>query len=484
MLETTSGRSMLRPYRVSGLSPIWSVPRQRRIHVHRPRIDPAAQAAHLREARRLQDLERLERARPVVAMRHHLAVPVQLAEAVRQLTQRNEHGAVDVRDLVLVRLTHVDHEQIGVPVPFTFELLRRDLCPVVRRLGPDAAERLVVDQLRHARMLTAYGAVRVLLQLELPELELERVEQHQTADERVPGTEDQLDGLQRLDGADDPGKHAEHAALGARRHESRRRRFGVQAAVARALCGVEHRRLPLEAENRAVHVRLPEQHAGIVYEVAGREVVGPVRHDVELADDVEGVLRGEARLERLDPDVGVQVPDALGRRLELRLPHRGRAVDDLALQVRLVHHVEVDEADGPYARGREVERGRGAESARADEQHARGLELALPLHPHVRQDQVTRVPQNLLVRQLGQRLCHGRASGAAQDDGDRVAGPHRRLLLGELPDVPVVHIDVHKTARSEEHTSELQSLAYLVCRLLLEKKKINTLLYHLHSLSM
>src|SRR5687767_15637459 len=28
--------------------------------------------------------------------------------------------------------------------------------------------------------------------------------------------------------------------------------------------------------------------------------------------------------------------------------------------------------------------------------------------------------------------------------------------------------------RSEEHTSELQSLAYLVCRLLLEKKKIVT----------
>src|SRR5687767_15764417 len=32
--------------------------------------------------------------------------------------------------------------------------------------------------------------------------------------------------------------------------------------------------------------------------------------------------------------------------------------------------------------------------------------------------------------------------------------------------------------RSEEHTSELQSLAYLVCRLLLEKKKI-----HCHSLN-
>src|SRR2546423_10747400 len=33
----------------------------------------------------------------------------------------------------------------------------------------------------------------------------------------------------------------------------------------------------------------------------------------------------------------------------------------------------------------------------------------------------------------------------------------------------------HKQKRSEEHTSELQSLAYLVCRLLLEKKKIKQL---------
>src|SRR3712207_7530979 len=32
--------------------------------------------------------------------------------------------------------------------------------------------------------------------------------------------------------------------------------------------------------------------------------------------------------------------------------------------------------------------------------------------------------------------------------------------------------------RSEEHTSELQSRQYLVCRLLLEKKKINYNSYH------
>src|SRR2546425_2814909 len=39
------------------------------------------------------------------------------------------------------------------------------------------------------------------------------------------------------------------------------------------------------------------------------------------------------------------------------------------------------------------------------------------------------------------------------------------------PAIAPVMVCVVLTGRSEEHTSELQSLAYLVCRLLLEKKK-------------
>src|SRR3989441_2185879 len=41
------------------------------------------------------------------------------------------------------------------------------------------------------------------------------------------------------------------------------------------------------------------------------------------------------------------------------------------------------------------------------------------------------------------------------------------------PGVAVLLIAAGGAERSEEHTSELQSLAYLVCRLLLEKKKNN-----------
>src|SRR3712207_7136682 len=58
------------------------------------------------------------------------------------------------------------------------------------------------------------------------------------------------------------------------------------------------------------------------------------------------------------------------------------------------------------------------------------------------------------------RGAGGRGSGAERADDGVAPG------LGEdaVPERPV---------RSEEHTSELQSRQYLVCRLLLEKKKKN-----------
>src|SRR5690348_17227801 len=47
---------------------------------------------------------------------------------------------------------------------------------------------------------------------------------------------------------------------------------------------------------------------------------------------------------------------------------------------------------------------------------------------------------------------------------------HRARAAGIAPE-RIVFSGVGKTARSEEHTSELQSPVHLVCRLLLEKKK-------------
>src|SRR3712207_7888150 len=53
-----------------------------------------------------------------------------------------------------------------------------------------------------------------------------------------------------------------------------------------------------------------------------------------------------------------------------------------------------------------------------------------------------------------------REAHAVRGGDDLQPGRRRQLALGE-----------HPADRSEEHTSELQSRQYLVCRLLLEKKK-------------
>src|SRR2546425_4434069 len=71
--------------------------------------------------------------------------------------------------------------------------------------------------------------------------------------------------------------------------------------------------------------------------------------------------------------------------------------------------------------------------------------------------------------------------------GDKVLQAFGELILKHLrgADVPCrlggdeFTIILSDTARSEEHTSELQSLAYLVCRLLLEKKKKNNMYLNL-----
>src|SRR2546425_8062834 len=66
-----------------------------------------------------------------------------------------------------------------------------------------------------------------------------------------------------------------------------------------------------------------------------------------------------------------------------------------------------------------------------------------------------------------------RCAACAHDD----AAEHAlsELLERRLPQHPApLALKRRLAARSEEHTSELQSLAYLVCRLLLEKKKKQT----------
>src|SRR2546430_10261861 len=78
----------------------------------------------------------------------------------------------------------------------------------------------------------------------------------------------------------------------------------------------------------------------------------------------------------------------------------------------------------------------------------------------------TLFPYTTLFRSLGNIgagwLREGELDSAEADLG------HSRLLAAAIGDIRVEA----NAVRSEEHTSELQSQSNLVCRLLLEKKKI------------
>src|SRR3712207_8605199 len=66
---------------------------------------------------------------------------------------------------------------------------------------------------------------------------------------------------------------------------------------------------------------------------------------------------------------------------------------------------------------------------------------------------------------LFRSTCAGQLRGRARIDPGGHDGTHPAALRGRRPGR-----DDHAVPRSEEHTSELQSRQYLVCRLLLEKK--------------
>src|SRR2546425_5995912 len=77
---------------------------------------------------------------------------------------------------------------------------------------------------------------------------------------------------------------------------------------------------------------------------------------------------------------------------------------------------------------------------------------------------------SMLLADMGAEVI--KIEDPAGGDPMRVMGPPF-LADGESAYFLAINRSKKSVARSEEHTSELQSLAYLVCRLLLEKKKKN-----------
>src|SRR2546430_5890465 len=260
-----------------------------------------------------------------------------------------------------------------------------------------AAPRLVVDQRIDCGVFAAKRAGLVLTQLELAETHVLAFEEKVAPDHRPPDVQQVLDRFEGTHAADYPGQHADHAGLGAALHAAGRRRLREQAAVAAgALGGIEKCEAPFETEDAPVHQRLGQEVRGVVRQVASREVIGPVHDDVVGGKDAQGGLRVEVLVDRDDLDVGIEVAERLGRRLDLGPADVVVTVQELALKVGGVDGVEVDDSDLADAGRRQVH-GRGrAKPAGAQEEHARVEQLALPRATYFGQDQVPRVAGDLV----------------------------------------------------------------------------------------
>src|SRR5687767_15553495 len=103
----------------------------------------------------------------------------------------------------------------------------------------------------------------------------------------------------------------------------------------------------------------------------------------------------------------------------------------------------------------------------------------------MRYARVGRAVGGLAARVAGQRYLGFKIDRAGNAADLKAAlgglkGPLMKVaqIMATIPDAlpkeyvqELQQLQANAPARSEEHTSELQSLAYLVCRLLLEKKK-------------
>ena len=119
--------------------------------------------------------------------------------------------------------------------------------------------------------------------------------------------------------------------------------------------------------------------------------------------------------------MGVDLENPRLGRFDLGFADPAGAVDHLALQVGVIDHVEVDDADAANAGCGQVQQQRRTQAAGANAEDGRGFEPLLALHAHFRQDQVARKTGHLIGAQL---------------DAGGVKGKHGVLIAFQLPTFP------------------------------------------------
>src|SRR5437899_4892341 len=227
-----------------------SIARQRRIDLRLPPQDPARQIRDARES----CVGQMRRGRPAatatLTVQDNLPIPIERLEDVGEGRERHEPRAGNTSDVPLELLPHVDQLQLLPARQSALELAWRDFDEPtdrsrLRLRRPHTAELLVVDQ-RLDLACAARGARWILANVDRAELPPQRVEEEQPTLERLTDADDQLNCLGRLNRPHETRQHAQHTAFGPAWHESRRRRFREETAIAGTVGQCEDRCLAFE----------------------------------------------------------------------------------------------------------------------------------------------------------------------------------------------------------------------------------------------
>ena len=260
----------------------------------------------------------------------------------------------DIANVVFVRLTNVENVNVVTAIEPLLEFFNLNF--VCSHFGwglltANSAELLVIDQLSDCRIFAARRAIRIFAQLEFAKLHAQGVYEQQAPDQRIPGTKNQLYSLSGLNHADQPGQNSQYSAFRARGHCARGWRLRIEAAVAWTLFSCEHARLTFETEDGAINIWLAGQHTGIVYQITRREVVRAVRDNVKILENLQRILAGKTGLEFADRQEWIDRFQLLFRRIKLLSAHVSGGVNNLPLQVGVIHNVKIDHPQSADTRG-------------------------------------------------------------------------------------------------------------------------------------
>ena len=210
------------------------------------------------------------------------------------------------------------------------------------------------------------------------------------------------------------GQRARHAQLGAIVAILGIEGIADKAAIAGA--AAEEADLALPLRGGGADQRQAGDDAGVADQQPGGEIVGSVDDEVVAFEQRGLIVGGKSALDGSDGNEGIQAPHELRGKAGLGLARVAAAVDRLAVEIGEVGAVGIDDGHLADARTGQRRDHRRTDPARADHQHARGLEPLLPGPAELGQDDLAGVAGEFFVGQQAiNSVCAEQSRGTMRE---------------------------------------------------------------------